>query len=339
MSRFDDLTAALAAKGASDPAGLAAVIGRRKYGRAGMKALAAAGRKKKAAMDNRSELLRADRVDVVRSRSLYIEDFAFRSDGSGRTVDAYCAAFNKRAEVRDQDGHYYEELAPGSFDKTIAERGGDLLVLYNHGRTLQGTPDGTLSVPIGVPVESPRADTHGVLTATRYLDNPLADWVLDAIKQRAIKGQSFTGRFIKSQRTRASQSGGLPTIVRNEVAMSEYGPTPIPYYTDAKVLGTRSAQAWMADLVAMDPAERADLFAQMVALATPLSTPPAQEPVREHITVTATPPEPAPASATATRAAGTAEEPHTHSARQHDDIKRRIRTALITRTELTTHAS
>lgn len=45
MSRFSDLSAKLAAKGAHNPDALAAYIGRRKYGREGMAALAAAGRK------------------------------------------------------------------------------------------------------------------------------------------------------------------------------------------------------------------------------------------------------------------------------------------------------
>lgn len=48
---FGKLKAALAAKGATDPAGLAANIGDEKYGKAGMKALATAGRKKKKAGD------------------------------------------------------------------------------------------------------------------------------------------------------------------------------------------------------------------------------------------------------------------------------------------------
>jgi hypothetical protein len=43
MSKFDDLTAQLAAKGATDPAALAAHIGRKKYGHAGLQALQAAG--------------------------------------------------------------------------------------------------------------------------------------------------------------------------------------------------------------------------------------------------------------------------------------------------------
>lgn len=45
MSRFSDLSAKLAAKGAHDPDALAAYIGRKKYGKAAMAAMAAAGRR------------------------------------------------------------------------------------------------------------------------------------------------------------------------------------------------------------------------------------------------------------------------------------------------------
>lgn len=44
---FKKLTAQLAAKGARNPKALAAAIGRKKYGKAGMAAKAAAGRRKK----------------------------------------------------------------------------------------------------------------------------------------------------------------------------------------------------------------------------------------------------------------------------------------------------
>lgn len=47
MSRFSRLTRKLQAKGIRDPAGLAADIGRRKYGEAGFEALAEKGRRKK----------------------------------------------------------------------------------------------------------------------------------------------------------------------------------------------------------------------------------------------------------------------------------------------------
>jgi len=363
VSRFSTLEAKLAAHGATDPGGLADYIGKKKYGHTEFKALQAAGRK--AHGDKRSMLTDVLRAREFAGRSYTIEDMTVRSDGDGRTVEAYAAAFNVPAEVRDQDGHYNEIITPGSFDKTINERGMRLTVLYNHGRTLQGTPDGTLSVPIGVPVEVPRADAHGVLTVTRYLNNPLADSILDAIKQRAITGQSFSGRFLQSKRTRESARGGLPTIHRNEVAWSEYGPTPMPYYMQAHVVGVRSAQSFVADIFAMDSDERAALFAEMVAMATPLAARASTETERESITVTAptqttepaasaveasvtvgdeptrtetsTTPvvEPVDASrATATEAAGApAEEPQQHSARQ-SDIARRARVARITRKDI-----
>lgn len=50
MSRFDDLKATLATKGAADPAGLAAYIGEHKYGREGFAALRAAGQARRKAI-------------------------------------------------------------------------------------------------------------------------------------------------------------------------------------------------------------------------------------------------------------------------------------------------
>lgn len=49
MSRFTDLQAELAAKGAADPAGLARYIGEHKYGHPGFAALQAAGQAKRRA--------------------------------------------------------------------------------------------------------------------------------------------------------------------------------------------------------------------------------------------------------------------------------------------------
>lgn len=210
------------------------------------------------------------------SRAYALEDLTIRSDGDGRTVEAYAAVFNRAAEVRDQDGHYNEELATGSFTKTIQENVGRFGVFYNHARTIYGTPDGALSVPIGVP-QQVEQDERGVFTVTRYLDNPLADSVLDAIKQRAIKGQSFSGKFIKSTRTRA-KSGGLPTITRHEVAMREYGPTVFPAYAEAMILGTRSVSTFLDEIGALGP-EDIERLRTMLGLATPL----------EPVTATGTP--------------------------------------------------
>lgn len=217
------------------------------------------------------------------SRAVAFDDVTVRSDGDGRTVEAYAAAFNIPAEVRDADGHYNEEMTRSSFDKTISERGLNFGVFYNHGKTLHGTPDGALSIPIGVPLEV-AADERGVFTATRYLDNPLADSVLNGIKERAIRGQSFSGRFIKSTRSRAAR-GGLPTIYRNEVAMREYGPTVFPVHVSASILATRSVSDFLDELSQLDP-EDLDRVRSMLgitapaadALVTPSGADPADEP-------------------------------------------------------------
>lgn len=202
------------------------------------------------------------------TRAFVLEDMTIRSDGDGRTVEAYAAAFDPvRAEIKDQDGHYNEVLAAASFNKTIADNGTRFGVFYNHAKTIYGTPDGNLSVPIGVP-EIVQADERGVFTATRYLDNPLADSVLDGIKKRAILGQSFSGRFVKSTRTKASR-GQLPTITRSEIAMREYGPTVFPAYAEAMILGTRSVASFLDELAQLVP-EDVERLRHMLGIVTPL---------------------------------------------------------------------
>lgn len=205
-------------------------------------------------------------------RSYPIGDLTVAPDGDGRTVTAFAAVFNRAAEIRDQDGHYNEVLAPDSFKQTIATRGKNFGVFYNHGKTLYGTPSESGSVPIGVPVEVPRVDTvggvTGLVTVTRYLDNPLADSILDGIKQRAITGQSFTGRFMKSSRARAASRSDLPTITRQEVAMKEYGPTPFPAYAEAGILGTRSVTSFLQELAQIDP-DDLERVRNMLGIPTP----------------------------------------------------------------------
>lgn len=212
----------------------------------------------------------------VVERRFEVEDITVRSDGTGRVVEAYAAAFTKsdgspmRYEIRDSDGHYHEIIKPGAFAKTIAERGTNFSVLFNHGRAMDGRADGYLTVPIGVPVDV-HEDERGVFTATEYLDNPLADAALGAIKKRAIRGQSFSGRFVKSQKQRAAKRGDLPTIYRSEVAMSEYGPVLNPANFAAEILGTRSLDAFLLDWAnAEDDIARAELLGMNLPALTDL---------------------------------------------------------------------
>jgi HK97 family phage prohead protease len=173
----------------------------------------------------------------------------------------------------DQDGHYNEVLSPSSFERTIQHKGTNFGVLFNHARTVDGEPNPLATMPIGVPLEV-RADERGVFTATRYLDNPLADQVLDAIKAGAIKAQSFSGRFTKSVRSHPEGrgQGRLPLITRNEIDMREYGPAVFAAYKDAAILGTRAEQ-FIRTLLETPPDKRLDWLQQFEGLTTPLLDP------------------------------------------------------------------
>jgi len=247
-------------------------------------------------------------------RASVVEDLHIRSEGGdGRVVEAYAAAFNIRSEISDQDGHYREELTPTSFGKTISERGLGFGVLFNHGRTIDGTPSDLGTLPVGVPLEV-RTDERGVYTATRYLDNPLADHVLDAIKSGAIKAQSFSGRFLKSVRSfpDGRGRGALPLITRHEVDMREYGPAVFAAYPAAAILGTR-AELFLRTLLETPADRRLAFLEQFEGLTTPLVEPEAHPDGTPH-----------------DGAAALTDEPREHSARSIP-LSQRIRAARIAR--------
>ncbi len=204
------------------------------------------------------------------TRAFPLDEIAI-APGDGRTVTAYAAVFDTPAEIHDRDGHYLEEIARTAFDKSLTERGLRYGVFYNHAATLHGTPSERASVPLGTPLEV-RADAKGLLTVTRYNKTPLADEVLEAIRNGDITAQSFSGRMIQSKPSkpgrapyRAARGGDLVTVVRSEIALREYGPTPMPAYEPAAILGVRSLADQFAHL---DDVERAELAA-MLSSTTP----------------------------------------------------------------------
>ena len=179
------------------------------------------------------------------TRAIALDDIRIRSGGDGRTVEAYAAVFDSPQEInRLDEGHYIEVNSPAAFNKTIKDRGGRFPIVYNHGFTLAGTASERGSVPIGVSTEV-RIDKKGVLTVARYNRTEQADEVLEAIRNGDITGQSYGGRFIKSNPEtrgtyRPNRDGSLRTVTRLEIAMREFGPTPFPQYADATILGVRT---------------------------------------------------------------------------------------------------
>ena len=183
---------------------------------------------------------------VPYARSWVLDDIHIlrAADGhsDGRTVEAYAAVFDTPTEITDQHGHYLEKIARTAFNRTLQHGIDRVGVFYNHALTMHGTPaSGEGSVPIGSPVDI-HADGKGLRTVTRFNRSALADSVLEAIRNGDIKGYSFRGRIFRSSPNRVprARNGTLPTIIRTELGLQEYGPTPVPAYQDAGILAMRS---------------------------------------------------------------------------------------------------
>jgi len=206
------------------------------------------GRRVKRALDGDASLL------VTRSVALDdIEVLSRSKGGDGRTVVAYAAVWNTPAEIVDADGHYREQNAPDSMTKSISERAGRIFSVYNHGKTLQRTPSDLYSVPLGKPLEI-RPDKRGLLTVTRYSRDPVAERILQSIIEGALTGMSHTSVFLRSDPELGTygqygpgRDGALPLVTRLEMALIEYGPTPIPAYEEAAVIGVRNRRQTQVD--------------------------------------------------------------------------------------------
>jgi len=187
------------------------------------------------------------------SRSFPLLDIEIERAGDGRTVTAYAATFGEPYEVSDVHGHYYETINRTAFNRTISRGYGGVAVLYNHGRILgTSTPSERFSIPLGVPLEI-SADGRGLLTRTRSSKTPLADEVLELIRDHAITTQSFRGPIFRSAAP-TTHGSGLNLIERTELGLMDYGPSPWPVNDGAAILAVRST----AELLTVDPSELTD---------------------------------------------------------------------------------
>lgn len=176
-------------------------------------------------------------------------------DVKGRTVTAYAAAFDSPASVYDPQftpARHLESVARSAFARALnAGAGPKAKVLFNHGKTIDGTPSERFSMPIATPIEV-RADARGLLTVSRYAATDLADEVLELIRNESVTGQSFRGPVYNY----VERSG---IVELTECGLREYGPCPFPAYADAEIVSIRSAADLMEAVEDLTPEQRAEL--------------------------------------------------------------------------------
>lgn len=211
------------------------------------------------------------RPELVRSVPLL--DYEIERGGDGRTVVAYAATFDDPYEVVDFEGHYDETINRAAFNRMLGRGFGNVQVLYNHGRTISGTPAAEFSKPVGV-AEDIKAEPRGLLTRTRYLKTPLGDEMLEMWDSKAITAQSFRGPIIRSSTISRSGPNGRPLIERLELGLVEYGPAPFAVNSGADLVAIRSAllEDRLSALGDLSDEERAELAAALT-LEKPHDTP------------------------------------------------------------------
>lgn len=179
-------------------------------------------------------------------------------DGDGLTIAGYVAKFNERTNISDFLGDYVEQIKPGAFTRTLAERGaGKVKMQFNHGH------DATFgTLPIGV-WTSLREDRKGLWAEGRIHDNWHTLPIRAAIESGALDGMSFRFKTIAEEWRAAKDDQSLDERTLTEVALFEAGPVVSPAY-EGTTVGVRMAALDM--LRALERAHNDDDAAQCATL-------------------------------------------------------------------------
>ncbi len=177
-------------------------------------------------------------------------------DGRIGTLEVNFSQFNTWYRIDSWwEGTFLERTAPGSFKKTIAERGSQVKVLFNHGMDLN-IGDKVLSVP---EVIEERKDSP-------YLEGPLFDTTFNRDLLPGLRAGAYGSSFMfevlgetwdREPEPSRDNPDGLPERTITEVRLHEAGPVTWPANPDATA-GVRSGVDWFADQIKQRDAARFD---------------------------------------------------------------------------------
>ena len=210
------------------------------------------------------------KTDAVLCRSV---PFELRDDpeGDGNTLVGYAAVFGSPTRIDSSEGIFDEDIAPGAFKRSLAER--TPVLQFDHGRhPMVG------SIPLGW-FRNLAEDKHGLDVDAPLHDNWLVQPVRDAVKSKAIPGMSFRFSVVEDvwrtaagepipeskvdsylARSNRDDPASVPRRTLRDVNLYELGPVVFPAYADTSV-GVRSRE--LAELLT-DSQVRADLARLLV---------------------------------------------------------------------------
>ena len=181
------------------------------------------------------------------TREFHAADLEVRAgEGDGRTIVGLAAPFNSPAEIHDAFGSYQETLMPGSFARTVTERGDRIQLYAMHNRTM---------FPLGT-IPRLSESVRGLEMEGRVSDTTAGNDALTLIRDGVVGGLSIGFQVIRQE-----WNADYSERTIHEVRLMEISLVTEPAYSDALVSSVREA----SDLEPT-PARSATLAAELLSL-------------------------------------------------------------------------
>lgn len=160
-------------------------------------------------------------------------------ESSGRTLFGYFAVFDRWTEIDSWfEGRFMERIGDKAFERTFAERGDKIRVLYDHGH------DPSIgNKPLGAPDVLRSEKGVGAYYESELFESNYVEELMPALRAGQL-GASFRFRvtgeeWVEPKRATNHNPDKLPERTITDVDLYEFGPVTFPAYADATA-GVRS---------------------------------------------------------------------------------------------------
>jgi uncharacterized protein len=170
-------------------------------------------------------------MHTLESRA-WLADLEIRSSSDGRTIVGLAAPFDQPTAISDYSGRYTETIAPGSFSRSIRERGDRVRLLVQHNSD---------RLPIGR-ATSLTEDARGLVAELRVSKTVAGDEALQLVQDGVVDGLSIGFRAVRETWARDRSTRRL-----DEIALLEISLVAEAAYSEAKVLAVRAATQPLLD--------------------------------------------------------------------------------------------
>jgi hypothetical protein len=153
------------------------------------------------------------------------------------TLYGYAAVFGIDTVIDSWEGRFVERIAPGAFAGTLAERGEQVKVLFNH-----GFDPSVGDKPLGKPARM-EEDQKGLLVEVPLDDTSYNRDIAASLRSGALDGMSFRFSVTDESWDEPKDKAALPVRTIKGVELYEFGPVTFPAY-EATSAGIRSREAY-----------------------------------------------------------------------------------------------